>query len=222
MSYALKILAVIDKDIRSEYRSKYALNSALLFCVTSLVVVSFSLGGSVTDPRLQAALLWIILFFSSMMSLPRAFVKEQDCGTMNTLRLTCEPSHVFIGKMIINLLLLSVVTAIVSPLFFVLFNISPPHPGFFIITAASAAVGLSAVCTLLSAIVAQARARGTLFPVLAFPVLMPVFMVAVEATGKSLLQQSPWANSQLIVFLVCYAVVGIVGGSLLFEFVFNE
>jgi len=222
LNYAIKILAVIKKDVQAEYRARYAVNSVLLFCVTSLAVVSFSLGGTVKDPGIQASLLWVILFFSAMMGLSRAFIKEQDRGTMNTLRLVCEPGQVFIGKMMMNFILLVVVMLIVTPLFIVLMNIQNIHVGYFASVMVLSAAGLSAVCTLLSAVVAQARARGTLFPVLAFPVLIPVFMVAVKATEKAISEPSPWANSQMLVFLGCYAVVSVIGGSYLFEYVFTE
>jgi heme exporter protein B len=222
LSYAGKIFAVVKKDALEEYRARYAVNSTLLFCVTCMMVVSFSLGGSVSDPRLQSALLWVILFFSSMMGLPRVFIKEEDRGTMNTLRLVCEPSQVFIGKTIVNLILLTAVMVIVTPLYIIFLNVTLRHAGYFALTVFTSAVGLTAVSTLLSAIVAQARARGTLFPVLVFPVLMPVFLVAVEATGRSLTTPSPWEHANLLVFLVCYAVAALVGGTLLFEYVFSE
>jgi len=203
-------------------RARYAVNSTLLFCVTCLMVVSFSLGGSVSDPRLQSALLWVILFFSSMMGLPRVFIKEEDRGTMNTLRLVCEPGQVFIGKTLVNLFLLTAVMAIVAPLYIILLNVTLRHVGFFILTITLASLGLTVVSTLLSAVVAQARARGTLFPALVFPVLMPVFLIAVEATGRAFEAPSPWDHANLLVFLTCYAVAALVGGTFLFEYVFSE
>jgi heme exporter protein B len=222
LSYASKTFAVIRKDALEEFRARYAVNSTLLFCVTCMMVVSFSLGGSVSDPRLQSALLWVILFFSSMMGLPRAFIKEEDRGTMNTLRLVCEPSHVYLGKTITNLILLAAVMVIVTPLYIIFLNVTLRHAGFFALTMFFSAVGLTAVSTLLSAVVAQARARGTLFPVLVFPVLMPVFLIAVDATGRALSAPSPWDHANLLVFLVCYAVATLVGGTFLFEYVFSE
>jgi heme exporter protein B len=222
LSYAGRIWAVVLKDARSEYRAMYALNSILLFCLTSLAVVSFSTGGSVSDTRLQSALLWIIIFFSAMVGLSRAFVKEEDRGTMNTLRLACDPAQVFIGKSLVNLLLLAVVMAVVTPFFVILLNVTLRHVGWFALVMLFAGVGLSAVCTLLSAVVAQARARGALFAALVFPIMFPMMMVAVKATESALLEPSPWAGGNQLVFLACYAVASAVGGAFLFEFVFSE
>jgi len=214
--------AVMKKDILEEYRARYAFNTTLLFCVTCLVMVSYSLGGAVTDPMLQSAMLWVILFFSAMTGLSRAFIKEEDKGTMNTLRLCCRADHVFYGKTAMNFLLMSSVIVIVAPLFIILLNVNMRHVGYFALTTTLATVGLSAVSALLSAIVAQARARGMLFPVLAFPALMPVFLTAVRATGMSLAEAAPWTGGGELVFLAAYAVAATVGGGFLFEYVFSE
>jgi len=222
LSYVSKIWAVVRKDALEEFRARYAVNSILLFCVTCLAAVSFSLGGSIKDPRLQSALLWVILLFSAMTGLSRAFIKEEDRGTMNTLRLTCGPWQVFLGKTLVNLLLLFIVMIIVAPLYVILLNAAVKHVGYFVMTLGLAGAGLSAAGTLLSAVVAQARARGTLFPVLMFPVLMPVFMIAIDATSRALTDVSPWGHANLLIFMFCYAMVSVIGGGFLFEYVFTE
>ncbi len=42
---ATKALAVLAKDLMSEFRTRYAVNAILLFAVTTLAAVSFSIGG---------------------------------------------------------------------------------------------------------------------------------------------------------------------------------
>src|SRR6202140_3343156 len=49
-------------------------------------------------------------------------------------------------------------------------------------TLAAGGVGLAAGSTLVAAIIAQARGKGTLFAVLSFPVLLPLLLLAVELT----------------------------------------
>ena len=48
--------AVFAKDLRLELRTKYALNTIMMFGVTTLAVVSFSLGQSGLPERLLAAI----------------------------------------------------------------------------------------------------------------------------------------------------------------------
>src|SRR5882672_8576590 len=58
-------IAVLSKDLHAELRNRAALNSILLFSVTALIVVGFSVGGGELSPRAQAALLWVVLFFAA-------------------------------------------------------------------------------------------------------------------------------------------------------------
>ena len=58
-----RALAVFSKDMRVELRSKYAFNAILMFGVTTLAVVSFTLGQSGLSSPILAALFWIIMFF---------------------------------------------------------------------------------------------------------------------------------------------------------------
>lgn len=222
MTFAAKTWAVLKKDFRSELRAKYALNSTLLFSFTCVFVVSFSMSGSVADTRIVAAMLWIIFFFSAMTGLARAFVKEEDQGTMSTLRLVCEPAPLFIGKTLANFILLAITVAIVTPLFLALMNATLLHTGFFVLGTTLAAVGMSATCTLLSALVTGARGRGMLFPILAFPVLLPVFWIAVSVTDKALSKLPPWEDANLLTALGSYAGVSVILGIFLFEFLFSE
>jgi len=222
MSFVSKTLAVVQKDARTELRSRQALNSVLLFCVTCVLVVSFALKGTVDDSRIVSALLWVILFFSAMTGLSRTFIKEHDQGTMNTLRMACDPGPLFLGKSLVNFFLLAAVIFIVAPLFCILMNVSIPHPEFFVISAALASLGMSAVCTLISGLVSEAQGRGVLYPVLAFPVLLPVFWVAVDATDRALSAPSPWVHANLLAFLASYAGAAFIGGEYLFEYIFRE
>jgi len=81
-----------------------------MFALTTLVAVSFSIGSFRIEeserPFLYAVLLWIILVFSALSGLSRSFVKEQEAGTMDILKLSARPQAVFLGKLFFNLTML--------------------------------------------------------------------------------------------------------------------
>ncbi|MDD3733191.1 MAG: heme exporter protein CcmB, partial [candidate division Zixibacteria bacterium] len=98
-----RALAVYSKDMKVELRSKYAFNAILMFGITTLAVVSFTLGQSGLSASLLAALFWIIMFFAAMAGLAQVFVREEETGTVLALRLAADPTAVYLGKLFFNL-----------------------------------------------------------------------------------------------------------------------
>lgn len=221
-SWAAKTLIVFEKELRTEYRARYAVNSMLLFCITCAAVASFALGGRVEDIRVQAALLWIVIFFSAMSGLSRSFVKEHEAGTMQLLRVSCEPGPVFFGKALFNLALTLGALVVLTALFILFLGMELKSAGFFAAGAALASISVSVLCTLISAIVSGARARGTLFPILSFPILLPVFATAVQSTKLSLEGAKMMENLDTLGFLGGYAGASIIVCSFLFDFLFYD
>jgi len=221
-NWAAKTFRMFEKELRTEYRARYAVNSMLLFCITCAAVVSFALGGRAEDIRVQAALLWIVIFFSAMSGLSRSFIKEQEAGTMQLLRVSCEPAPVFFGKMLFNLALMVAALIVLTALFILFLNMEVKSAGLYVAGAALASVSISALCTLISAIVAGARSRGTLFPILSFPILLPVFATAVQST-KLALEGAKFAdNLNTLGFLGAYAAASLIVCSFLFDFLFYD
>ena len=91
-------------------------------------------------------------------------------------------------------------------------------PGLLAGVLAAGGFGLAAGSTLVAAIIAQARAKGTLFSVLAFPVLLPLLLIAVELT-RAAVAGDP-ADVALLQLLLYDATVT-VAGFMLFPVVWN-
>ncbi|MEW6412237.1 MAG: heme exporter protein CcmB [Candidatus Zixiibacteriota bacterium] len=217
-----KSFAVFAKDIRLELRTRYALNAILMFGITTLAVVSFSLGQSGLSPKLLAALFWVIMFFSAMSGLAQVFIREEETGTALALKLTADPDCIYIGKLVFNFVLLSTMTAIVTPLFFVFTDAPVDNLPWFLAVLALGVVGLCGATTLVASIIAKASVKGALFSVLSFPILMPLLISLVSATQKTL-ENAPFGEfSAELQFLVAYAVVMVTASIMLFKFVWQE
>jgi len=217
-----KVLAVFAKDVRIELRTRYALNAIMMFAVTTLAVVSFSIGQSELPPKLLSVLFWIVLLFSAMSGLSQAFVREEEAATAMTLRITSDPDPVYIGKLIFNFSLLSIMTAVITPIFFIFTDAPTGGMTFFILVLVLGVFGLGSATTLVAAIIAKASVKGALFAVLSFPVLMPLLLVLVSATEKTLALGTFGDIAIEIQFLIAYGVVMVTGSILLFKFVWQE
>jgi heme exporter protein B len=214
--------AVFSKDARLELRTRYALNAILMFAVTTLAVVSFSVGQSGLSPKLLAALFWIILFFSAMSGLAQAFIREEETGTSMALKLAADPDSVYVGKLVFNLILLTLMAAIITPIFFIFTDAAPGGIPLFVVLVALGVIGLTSATTLVAAIVAKASVKGTLFAVLSFPILMPLLLVLISATEKVMEKGAFGDITTEVQFIAAYGIVMVTGSILLFKFVWRE
>src|SRR5207247_10382020 len=140
------VWAILRKECRTEWRTRYGLNAALLFSVTTLTAVSFAVGRLASRPDLLAALLWIVLLFAALASLSHAFVREVEGRTLLLLRLVASPAAIATGKLVFNLLFLGVLELVTVLLFLVLMGVPPPRWVAFvgIICLGSIAIGVCA------------------------------------------------------------------------------
>ncbi len=175
--------AIFCKDARVEWRTRYALGATLLFAVTTLTAVSAAVSGSPVHGEVKAALLWVVLLFAALSGLARAFVREEEAGTAAALRLSAPATSVYAGKWLFNLALMLSVELVGVPLFLVVLPPQTVHYGLFLGVLLLGGVGLTAAATFVAALIAQASSgKSALFFVVAFPVLMPLLLLAVQGT----------------------------------------
>jgi heme exporter protein B len=215
-------VAVFVKDWRAELRTRHALHTLLLFAVTTLVTVSLALGpagvNSSERGAVLPALLWVILLFAAAAGLPRGFVQEEETHTATALRLAATPSAVFCGKALYAVTLLLGVEALLVPLYLAVMQLSVAAPVLFVTALTAGGFGLAVGSTLLAAIVAQAQGRGALFPILAFPVLLPLLLLAVELTRGGV---TGTVGAGVLANLLLYDGAITVAGLMLFPLVWN-
>jgi len=217
-----KSLAVFVKDLRLELRSRYGLNAIFMFGITTLAVVSFSLGQAALPPKVLGALFWIIIFFSAMSGLAQVFVREEEQQTALTLRLTADPDAVFLGKLFFNFALLILMAAVITPLFFIFTDASTAGAINFLVILFIGIIDLCAATTLVAAIIAKAAVKGALFAVLAFPILLPMLIALTLSSEKIMSGESLSEAAKMIQFLIAYAIVMITASILLFKYVWQE
>jgi heme exporter protein CcmB len=217
---------VVRKDLLVETRSREVVYTSLLFAVSCMLVFAFGLvkeGRVVADAA--AAILWITIAFAGTLALGRIFDRERQNETMRALLLAPVPrAAIYIGKFAGVVLLLLLVEAVVVPLVALtfdapLFREAPLVAGLMI----AGSLGYAAVGTLFAAMLARSRSRGTLLPVLLYPMTVPVIIGGVRGTA-ALLQ--PEADIEMarawLVLLVCFDTVFITLALWLFEPVMTE
>ena len=220
-SWTAETGAIFRKEWQLELRTRYALNTVGLFAVTTLVVVSISLGpvGTSEDARpFLPVLLWLILLFAASAGLPRTFVHEEEIGTAMALRLTARPSSLFCGKALYNLTLILALELLITPLFIAMLELPVTAPLELLSILLLGGYGLAVASTLIAAMVAQARARAPLFAVLAFPILLPLLKFAIDATTGTVMDEPA---APLLGLIFSFDAMLTIGGLMLFPAIWN-
>lgn len=219
----MKAYALFRKDLHSELRTRYAVNSLAMFIIVAISVILFSIGQERINENLTAGLYWVVIFFSAMSGLARAFVSEEERGTSLTLQLIASPSTVFSGKLIFNLALVFAMNTVISLLYAALFE------GFvlqnfvlFLITFVLGNIGLAVSSTIIAAIIAKAGSKGTLYPVLSFPILLPLILTSVSLTLGSIDGTSFEDSIFEIAIVACYDIIMISTSYMLFDFIWKD
>ena len=218
-----KVLAIVRKDTISELRTKEVVSSVLVFTVLMIVIFNFAFSANHELVKSMApGILWATFAFAGVLSLNRAFVAEMEQGCLEGL-MVCPISRdvIYVGKMVTSLLFMLIIEMIALPIFTLLFNvpvISLPLIAIIIL----ATIGFVAVGTLFSAIAINTRARELVLPILFLPVVVPVVISAVKASGLAIAGE-PW--SQLyswLLILLSFDVIFITLSYLIFHHVIEE
>lgn len=178
------MFAVLWKDVLMELRTKDIIVSVLVFALLVIVIFNFAL-----DPTPQMVvlvapgILWVAVIFAGVLGLTRSFALEKDGDNLHGLMLAPVGRDViYFGKMLGSFVFMSVVEVIVYPVFAVLFDLPLFMPGL-IPVALLATLGIASVGTLFSAMAVNTRSREVMLPLLFFPIVIPVLVAAVEASG---------------------------------------
>lgn len=215
--------AVFLKDWHSELRTRYAISALGMFVITTISIILFSLGGEPASSDVLAGMLWVVLFFAAMSGLSRTFVMEEERGTAMTLQLQAPPSAVYFGKLLFNLVLGAGLTLLTVVLYAVLIEgfVIRSH-GLFTAMVALGSIGLATASTIIAAIIARANTKGTLYPVLSFPILLPLLMTVINGTRLAS-EGATWSDAGgEFQILISYIVVVTTVSYLLFEYIWKD
>lgn len=216
-------LAVARKDLRSEIRTRYALSSLGMFVVVTVAVMAFSTGDEHIAGAIAAGLIWVTMFFTAVTGLGRSFVSEEERGTSLLLRLTASSGPVYLGKLIVNMLLSLLANTLIAFLFLLLINgVRVGSPVAFMVVIVASSLGFAASLTIIAAIIARASAKSALYPVLAFPIVLPLILLGVDLLGRAMERTTLAALGSDLMLLGLYTLSLIILSYVLFDILWKE
>lgn len=217
-------LTILAKDVRLEWRTRESVASMVVLGVLLLVVFTIAHDAPADEaPALAPPVLWATFIFTGLLGVQRGFALERENDCMAGLLCSpVDPSSIFVGKVLGNVILLTVMQTIVVPLVAVFMHVEvwPVLPALALVLLLGS-VGFAALATLFAAVASRTRAREVMLPLLLLPLLMPLLIAAVGATRAVLAGGLAEARAALGV-LAAFDAVFAVAGWLLFEYVVRD
>ena len=222
-NFGKAVWAVVQKDLSAELRSRELLSAMLVFSMLVILIFNFALELDIGTRRsVTAGVLWATFAFAGTLGLNRSMAIEKDRGCLDGLLLApVDRSAIYFGKVISNFAFMLIVEAFVLPIYSVLYGINLFQPGLLMVILLGS-IGYTSVGTLLSAMSIQTRTRDVMLPILLFPIVIPILIAAVKAsggylTGAEISEISPWLN-----LLIGYDVIFTSLAFMVFDYVVEE
>jgi len=222
-SFFKATLAIVQKDLAAEFRSRELLSAMLVFSLLVIIIFNFALELDIkTRQSVTAGVLWTTFAFAGTLGLNRSMAVEKDRGCMDGLLLApVDRAVIYFGKGISNLAFMLIVEVIVLPVYSLLYNVNLFQPTLLGVILLGS-IGYTAVGTLLSTMTVQTRTRDVLLPILLFPIAIPVLLSAVKASGGVLTGAEFAEILTPLNILIVYDVIFIAVAYMVFDAVVEE
>jgi len=211
---------IAKKDMAIEWRTKEIVVTTTLFA--ALVVILASLSFYLTPAlarQIAPGVLWITITFSGIMAVGRGWAREREGSPLVGLLLTPVPrGSIFLGKWLANLVFMSAVELIITPLVALFFHIDLLDiAGPLLLILSLGTAGFVAAGTLFGALGVRTEARGLALSVVVFPLVTPALLASVVAT-KQLFAGVPLEGLEVwFRILVIFDLFFLVAGTALFD-----
>src|SRR6204780_3175451 len=117
---------ILAKELRLEFRTRELLTATVIFALVVVVLFSFAFDPTAAESRRYGpGLLWIAFLFAGSLMLNPSFAREQNNETLDALRMAPISSFaILLGKILANLIFMSLAELVLVPVFAVLYNLS--------------------------------------------------------------------------------------------------
>jgi heme exporter protein B len=178
-----RILALLKKDIMLELRRQHTFYGILLYIASTVFVLFLSMPDS-PDANIWNSLFWVIQLFVCVNTVAKSFLAESR-GLMLYYYSITSPVEFIIAKLLFNVILMLIMSAI-SLLLFFMFLTNPVNDSLkFLGIVLLGGTSISLTFSLMSAIAAKAQQNAALIAILGFPVILPQLLLLMKLSKAS-------------------------------------
>jgi heme exporter protein B len=218
---------LFKKEVKLEWRAKYAFNGVLLYVVSTVFIcyIAFNLNpgfaGSAGYPIVWNVLFWIIMLFASVNAITKSFMQENKNRLLYYYSIA-SPQAIILSKTIYNALLMTLLSFLALLVYQLFFTNKIGDPLFYFVTVLLGSISFSTVFTMISAIASKAGNNGTLMAILSFPVVIPVILLLIRLSKNAMDGIDRSFSYENIGVLLAINVIVITTSLLLFPYLWRD
>ncbi len=188
MKFGWQVLNFVWLELKLEFRLKYAIAGLLMYVLSTVYLVYFSLEyqGVRADlvPTIWSIFFWLIVLFTTVNATFQSFSKLTQ-GKMLLYYTLVSPQVFIAAKLIVNALV-SLILSLLTGLIFVFILGDPSQQfGVLLLSLCIGTIGYSLLFTYISAIASKSGGNASLAVVLGFPLALPLLSIIVKLFGES-------------------------------------
>jgi heme exporter protein B len=174
---------LLYKEFTLELRRKTVISGLTLYLISTVFIyyLSFGLHRNLINPLTWSALFWVTILFTSVNTVAKSFIGERR-GEQIYFYSLANPVLIILSKITYNFFLCLFLALAGYGLFIVFFSNPVVDVTLLILTIGLTCLGFAASLTLLSGIAAKANNNNILMPVLSFPVIIGILLMAIQIT----------------------------------------
>ena len=216
---------IARKDALAELRGKHAATSTLFFAALVLLLFGFALG---PDSRKLAeaapGLLWLAIVFAGLLTVARLHQVETDDDALEQLALyPVDRRAIYAGKVISGLVAMLVLGGVLLVAVAILYgmDLAPALPALVAILLLGS-LGFAAVGTFYAGVTVRMGAREVMLPLLVLPIVAPLLLAAVKATGAAIAGDPSGELGAWLQLLLGFDIVMLVAGAGTYGFLLED
>ncbi len=202
---------VLKKDLLIELRTREVLATMGLFALLVVVIFAFAFNlDQDTTQEVAPGVLWVTLLFSGNLGIARVFDGERDNDCMRALlSAPAGPVAIYWAKTFGVFIFLVLMQVLIVPLTLLFVGVEVPSEGVGLLIAALllGSLGYALIGTLFGAMLANARLREVLVPLVVYPVVVPVLIAGVKLTWVALGVGPPEAASDWLGVMAGFCMI---------------
>ena len=215
-----EVIELVLKDVRLNWRERYAIYSLLLYVLCTSYVAYLSFEGIINE-RSWIALFWIIVLFAAMNASLQSFKRELNYQALFFYTIA-RPRAIIMAKIIYNSGLL-IFLNLVSYFIYSTFLGNPIlDQTSFILCILLGSSALASLLTLIAAIASKTNNNGSIMAVLSMPLLFPLLINLIKKSEICIIENEFYLVDNQILFLFLLNIATVLLSYLLFPYLWRD